>query len=260
MRARDYIEDLASNGRHHFTAADALAAITGRPSAVRAQLRRLRHQGQIADPTRSFYVIVPPEYRRLGCLPAEQFIDQLMRFWGEPYYVGLLSAAERHGAAHQRPQACQVMVRKNREPVVCGQVRVEFIARGDLEAMPVVRVNTPRGVLCYATPEVTALELVGYPKHAGGLNNVATVLSELAEEMEPGKLLEAALLSPVGWSQRLGYLLELSARADLAGAIAPFVQENARSYTPLRRASRTAGARRNPAWKVIINAELEPDT
>ena len=32
-------------------------------------------------------------------------IDHLMQVWGEPYYVCLLSAAERHGAAHQRPQA-----------------------------------------------------------------------------------------------------------------------------------------------------------
>ncbi len=259
MRARGYIQDLASNGQYHFTTADALEAIRASPAAVRAQLRRLKRQGLIAEPARSFHVIVPPEYLRLGCLPAEQFIDQLMQVWGEPYYVGLLSAAERHGSAHQRPQICQVMVRKNRAALACGRVRVAFIARGDLAKMPVTKVNTPRGVLRYSTPEVTALELVGYPNRAGGLSNVATVLSELAEEMDAGKLLEAAHLSPVSWSQRLGYLFELLGQGNLARALAPFVQQQARSYTPLRRAASTVGAKRKPSWKLIVNADVEPD-
>lgn len=63
----------------------------------------------------------------------------------------------------------------------------------------------------YATPEVTALELVGYPSHAGGLNNVATVLRDVAEEMDAEELVEAARRSPVSWSQRLGYLFDVEA-------------------------------------------------
>ena len=259
MRAREYIQDLASNGCHHFTTADAFAAVAGKPPAVRAQLRRLKQQGLIAEPARSFHVIVPPEYKRLGCLPADQFIDQLMQVWGEPYYIALLSAAERHGAAHQRPQTTQVMVRKNRHALECGQIRVDFIARGDLDNMPVIRLNTLRGVLRYSTPEVTALELVGYPNHAGGLNNIATVLSELAEEMAFDKLIEAAQISPVSWSQRLGYLLELVGQVELAQALGPFVAKHARSYTPLRRAMNIAGTKRIPSWKLIVNVEVEPD-
>ncbi len=259
MRAEEYIEDLAANGRYHFTTADALGAIGGSGAAVRAQLRRLKDRGRIASPMRSFHVIVPPEYKQLGCLPAEHFVDQLMEKLGEPYYVALLSAAERHGAAHQRPQSLQVMVRKNRPAIECGQVRVVFIARGDLERMPIATVNTPRGAVRYSTPEVTALELVGYPYQAGGLNNVATVLAELSEEMDAEKLVEAAMLSPAGWSQRLGYLLELIGQQDLAGALASFVEKHARSYTPLRRAEDVAGAERNLKWKLLINVDVEPD-
>jgi predicted transcriptional regulator of viral defense system len=260
MRARAYIEELVSNGRHHFSSVEAFQAIGGSQAAVRAQLRRLKEQGLIAEPARSFHVIVSPEYRRLRCLPAEQFVDQLMKVWGEPYYLGLLSAAERHGAAHQRPQSCQVIVRKNRAAISCGEVRVEFIARGDLEKMPVATVNTPLGVIRYATPEVTALELVGYPNHAGGLSNVATVVGEMAESLDAGKLLEVARLSPISWSQRLGYILELVGHEDLAKALEPFVQEQARSYTPLRRAAAVARAKRSARWKLILNAEVEPDS
>ncbi|MBI4600509.1 MAG: type IV toxin-antitoxin system AbiEi family antitoxin [Planctomycetes bacterium] len=259
MRGREYVDGLASRGRHHLSAAEAIATLRGGASAVRAQLRRLKAQGLLAEPVRGFLVIVPSEYRHLGCLPAEQFVPQLLDLAAEPYYIALLSAAHRHGAAHQRPQAVQVMVRKNRAPIECGKVRVEFIARGDLEKLPVTLANTPRGVARYSTPEVTALELVGYPDHAGGLSNVATVVAELAEEMDGEKLAAAAQLSPVSWAQRLGYILELVGQEGLANSLKPFVQEHARSYTPLRRAAGTAGAKRDPTWKLIVNVELEPD-
>lgn len=259
MRATEYVRDLAARGCYAFSTADAITAIGGTPPAVRAQLRRLKRQKLIAEPVRSFHVIIPPEHRSQGCLPAEQFIDQLMGIWGEPYYLCLLSAAERHGAAHQRPQTTQVMLRRNRHSIECGSVRVEFIARGDLEKMPVTEFNTPRGMLQYSSPEVTALELVGYPGHAGGLNNVATLLSDLGEEMRAEKLREAALLCPVSWSQRLGYLLELVARDKLARVLEPCVSATASSYTPLRRAARIGGGKRNSRWKLIVNVDVEPD-
>lgn len=141
----------------------------------------------------------------------------------------------------------------------CGEVRVEVIARADLEKMPVVMVNTARGVLRCATPEVTALELVGYPNHAGGLGNVATVLVEPGESLAAGRLIEVASLSPVSWAQRLGYLLERVGLKDLAVSLEPFVRERAASYAPLRRAAALAPAKRGAKRKILINAEVEPE-
>ena len=72
-------------------------------AAARQALSRLAAKREIASPARGFYVVVPPEYRRLGCLPADQFIPSLMEHRKIPYYVALLSAAQYHGAAHHRP-------------------------------------------------------------------------------------------------------------------------------------------------------------
>src|ERR1700753_361629 len=99
-RAAEFIVELAARGRYHFTTDEAVASLGGHVPAVRAALRRLKAKGQIADPHRGFHVVVPPEYRRLGCLPADQFVPQLMEQLAEVYYVALLSAAELHGAAH----------------------------------------------------------------------------------------------------------------------------------------------------------------
>jgi predicted transcriptional regulator of viral defense system len=256
---KTYISDLAGKGRYDFTLVEAHASLGGTVIGVRAALRRLSKRGEIASPCRGFFVIVPPEYRRLRCLPAEQFIPHLMKHWGEQYYVALLSAAELHGAAHHRPQRFQVMVAKNRRPITCGEVRVQFVARHDLEGTPVVEMNTPRGRMRVSSPEATMLEIVGYADQCAGLDNVATVLSELAEVMNAPKLLEAARRCPVVWSQRLGYLLEAAHHDELAGVLADHVRENAALLAPLVRARSMRGTPRAARWKLAINASVEPD-
>jgi predicted transcriptional regulator of viral defense system len=258
-RASQFVADLAAAGRHHFTMKEASRALGGSVLAARASLRRLKAKHEIADPHRGFYLILPPEYRRLGCLPADQFVPQLMEHLGEPYYVALLSAAELHGAAHQRPQSFQVMVKSNRRSIACGQVRVQFVARKDLEKTPVIEKNTPRGGLRVASPEATALELVGYADQCGGLDNVASVLTDLVESLDPQKLVAAARLCPIAWSQRLGYLLDVTEHRDLAEVLVPHVNQHAHAVAPLVRAKPRTGAQRVERWKLAVNAAVEPD-
>jgi predicted transcriptional regulator of viral defense system len=255
LKARQYLERLASGGRHSFSSAEAQTALGVSADATFLALNRLAKQGLLASPARGFYVIVPPEYRSLGCLPAEQFVPDLER----PYYVCLLSAAELHGAAHQRPQALQVFLDAKRRPIACGRVRVDFMVRRGLAAVPVQTLNTPRGGLVVSTPEATALDLVGYEQQAGGLNLVATVLSELAERLDPQRLPAAANAAPIVWAQRLGYLMQQIGAGDRVGLLQEHVREHARDATPLvpGRAFRTSA--RDAAWKVYVNAAVEGD-
>src|SRR6059036_3032084 len=92
LTARKYIADLAASGRYHFTSADAQSALAVSPTAAKLALNRLAKQKAVASPARGFYVIVPPEYQGLRCLPADQFIPDLMKRLGLSYYAGLLSA------------------------------------------------------------------------------------------------------------------------------------------------------------------------
>lgn len=258
-KARRFIEILASSGRYHFDSLEAREALGVSSTAANAALHRLAKLGQIASPALGFYVIVPPEYRSLGCLPAEQFIPALMAKKGLPYYAGLLSAAQYHGAAHQRPQEFQVVLESSRRPIVCGAVRVAFIRRARAAKVPAQSINTPRGVLLVSTPEATALDLVGYEARVGGLGLVATVLAELAERINPVLLREAAKTAPLPWAQRLGYLLEQVGAGARTAPLKVYVQEHAREWTTLApAASRTQVARRND-WKLRVNATLETE-
>ncbi len=178
---------------------------------------------------------------------------------GLSYYAGLLSAAEYHGAAHHRPQEFQVFVEKQRRPLVCGKVRVRFLVRKRLRAVAVQRFNTPRGTVIVSTPEATALDLVGHQQQAGGLDAVATMLSELAEAISPDRLLAAAAAAPIAWVQRLGYLLERVGAADKAEGINAYVRQHANVSVPLLLKAPHRKADRNADWKLYINAEVEAE-
>lgn len=124
---------------------------------------------------------IPPEYRALGCLPADQLLVPLMRHINAPYYVCLLSAAEFHGAAHQRPQITQVMVSKRIRSIRCGGVIIKFIYKKEMSHIPMQSINARTGYLMISTPEATAMDLLLYPKQSGGVNHIATILTELIE-------------------------------------------------------------------------------
>ena len=184
--------EFAAHGQYHFTSSEFRSALSVLAAAANQALRRLANRGEIASPGQGFCVVVPPEYRALGCLPPDQFVPALMEQRGMCYYVGLLSAAQYHGTAHHRPQVFLVMVELSRRPIRCGTVRVDFIARGRLDSVPLCTVEDPRGTVAASTVEATAVDLVGYMGRAGGVDRVAGMLSEVAEHIDPILLIDAA--------------------------------------------------------------------
>lgn len=259
MTLRNYIDELASHGRYSFALEEARAALGISPNAVRLAVNRLVKAGVLVSPARGFYVAVPPEYRRLGCPPADQFLPQLMAFLGLPYYVGLLSAAQYHGAAQQRPQEFQVMLAAPRRAIRCGHVRVAFVVRKQLQAVPVQSVNTLRGTITVSTPEATALDLIGYPQRVGGLDQMVTVLADLAESIDSERLSAAAASAPVSWAQRLGYLLDGLGAESKTGSLKAYVRQQAHEMIPLQPGASCVDTPRDPTWKIWANATPEVD-
>ena len=110
-----------------------------------------------------------------------------------------------------------------------------------------------------STPEATAIDLVGYLDHIGGLDQAATVIAELAEKLDPGKLVAAAKTAPLPWAQRLGYLLVNADAVDRAEPLKAYVQQRARQTSVLLPSAPHTGAPRDDDWKLIVNADVEPE-
>ena len=119
--------------------------------------------------------------------------------------------------------------------------------------------DTPTGVLRVASPAATAVELVGYPERCGFLDNVATVLAELAESIDGDVLEVEAMRAPVAWVQRLGYLLVLVEQDELASRLDGVLAERNLFTVPLAPWLNMEGTPRDSRWQVAINTEVEPD-
>lgn len=260
LQIKNYIDDLLSKGIYSFATQQYEQQNGSSEKAAQAAIRRLREKKELVTPYRGFHIIVPPEYRRLGCLPADQLTVLLMEYLQEDYYVGLLSAAQFYGAAHQSPQTFQVVVKKNRPIVRCGDVQLNFIAKkADLSQIPIQSFNTRRGSINVSSPEIILLDLIAYPNHSGGLGNIAVLIDELAESINPKALLRHAKKTPIRWIQRLGYLAELVDVHFLVEPLKQYINEAEPRNTPLSPSLPTDKAILNKDWRIIVNQNIEVD-
>lgn len=254
-----FVDHLQERGRYTFTLEEARALGGRSESGLQLALARLKKRKRLVAPRRGFFVIVPLEYRQAGAPPASWYIDDLMKWMEQPYYVSLLTAAALHGAAHQQPMAFQVMTDRPTRPARAGRTKIEFHMHRDVGAIPTSSVQTETGSMQISTPEATAFDLVRYHEAAGYMANVANVLTELAEELDAARLAEIAPLYSVPDVQRLGYLLEALGCGELALSMEQWLVGRARRAVPLAGEKPAAGIAADSRWKVLPNTQLEPD-
>lgn len=254
-----YADRLQGSGRYCFTTRELAEALGGTDLAREAALRRLEKRSRIVRPRRGFIVIVPVEYRSAGSPPASWFIDELMAHLGRPYYVGLLSAAAIHGAAHQQPQVFQVVTDLPTRPIEVARQRIEFHRNRRLDDVPLERQKTETGSMLVSTPEATAVDLFRYAAACGHLGNVATVLVELAERIAPDELARVAEKARHPDAQRLGYVLERLGLEELAEPLADLVASRRRRPVLLQPGRDADDLDRDPRWNVVPNADFTAD-
>jgi len=259
MDVSEFVEHLQMQGRYSFADTEALSSVASSGRAATEALRRLRARRRIVSPRRGFSVIVPPEYREAGSPPASWFIDDLMRFLGRPYYVGLLSAAALYGAAHHQPMLFQVVTSVALRRADAGRVRIDFHVSRDVGSGPVSQVQTDTGYMRVSTPELTAFDLMRFATAVGGLGNAAAVLSELAERLETDALRVLAAARPTPEVQRLGYLLDLIGSQHLADPLARALA--GRRVRPVLLSPGLPGGDGPalPPWRVVANEALDID-
>ena len=121
--------------------------------------------------------------------------------------------------------------------------------------------NAEIGTLRYSGPELTAVDLVQFASHVGGYQRVATVLAELMDSVDMGKVGELLPFTTVATIQRFGYLLEyVLSRQDQADALFQVLktQGSWNSILLNNDRDRRVGAPAN-RWHVNGNIDIEVD-
>jgi predicted transcriptional regulator of viral defense system len=257
LSIQDLPDFLISRGRYAASLAD-IRALTGLSNAAIVNgFQRLRRQQRMFSPTRGLYVVVPPEYRSWGVVPADWFIDDMMRHLGHRYYVALLSAAAFHGAAHQAPQVFQVMADARVLDRTLGRVRLRFFNSAHTADTPTEMRVVHTGSIRVSTREATVVDLIRLPHVSGGIDNVATILAEIGE-LDGSTLAALAARYGRAATRRTGWMVERYGSCS--------------NMQPLRSAARldlgapdllaASGPRRGPTdrdWRIKLNVSVEPD-
>ena len=214
-----YVSGLLSTGRTIFTADEAEQALGIGHGAFLDAAERLQRRKALLNPRQGFYVVVPPQYTSWGAPPPAWYIDALMRRESQAYYVGLLKAAELHGATHQAVMEFQVVATKRLPRIRAGRSMIVFYFRKDVKAVTagIEDRKTDTGTMKVSSAALTALDLLRYPQASGGMDNIATVLSDLRRKIDREHLAALSLVVERPVVQRLGYLLDCLGHDELTG-------------------------------------------
>jgi hypothetical protein len=87
----------------------------------------LNTDNKIAIIRKDFYVVLPPEYSKDCSLPIFLYIDDLMKYLGRNYYLGLYTAASLYGAAHQQSIEYQLIVQSPTRAIIKNNTRTNFL-------------------------------------------------------------------------------------------------------------------------------------
>lgn len=258
----DYLFKIQSYGRYSFTLPELKTQFNQSEKAILQSLFRLKKIGKVAQIRKSFYVIVPPEYAATGTLPPVLFIDDLMKFLKRNYYVCLQSAAALHGAAHQQPQEFFVIIEKPMlRKISTEKLKLNFVVKKCLPLNCLENKKSDTGFFKISSPELTAIDLVQYQLKTGGLNNVVTILQELAEVITPNKIsncVDSAIATTT--LQRLGYIFDkVLQNQKLSNAIENILKSKSTTPVPLKLNGKRHGFNINKKWMIIENVTLESD-
>lgn len=259
LQPKDLADHLLSQGRYAFTTEEASEILSVEEAAALETVRRLRRRRAVFSPAKGLYFAVPPEYRSWGVVPGEWFIDATMRHLGRPYYIGLLSAAAIHGAAHQAPQVFQVMTddataTRDRD---LGRIRVRFYSNKYIADEPTQQITVPTGYAVVGSKETTVVDLISRPRDGGGLSNVATVVAEIGE-LNGSALARVASRRGRAVARRTGWLTEQFGQVDDFEALRQAARLDVGEPAQLDPSAPRRG-RTDPKWRVRMNTTVEPD-
>jgi hypothetical protein len=220
--------------------------------AASHQLRRLGARVTRVSRVQPFFLIVPPQHRPMGAPPLEWWLDDYFDWLGHPYYLALLSAAERYGAAPQAVQVHQVMTDTPRREIAAGRLRVRFFVKRRIHRTPVRQPRNAYAPLQVSTPEATALDLVRYASRIGGMGRAMETMAPLLPRFRRRDLqhaLEAEGRS--GTAQRLGYLLEQGGDERLAAVVSDWLPSGMRWVRLGPGPPNASRCHESERWKVI---------
>jgi hypothetical protein len=251
------IDEIQARGHLTFTVDQLTTQGIERGPATSAALCRYARSGAIRRISRKsdFFLIVPPEYRQMGCPPVEWWIDEYMTYLDLPYRVGLLSAAAAYGSSHFALMEYQILIPTFMRPISIGRMKLHFFVKSTIDQTPAETLHNPWGKILVATKEATLLDLLRY--RVANITRISLIAADLAPHFRPAELkLAMDAVADTPSAQRLGFLMEKMGRHRLADVIEHWLEARAAREIDLDIGGR-APIEIAKRWRVRVNAPIE---
>ena len=224
------------------------------------RLAPLVKRGEIISPCRGFWIPIPFEYRQWGAPEAIYYIDKMMRFLENDYYVGWLSAASVLGASHHAVQVFQVATERRVRNRVVGRSDFKFFQRSNVGSLPTFPHKTQTGTVKVSTRAATMLSVANDLSIAAGLDNAANIIIELSETEEPfiDEVAACSSLFPISALRRLGWILEDLTETPTLDILAELSKESTVKVSKLT-SYKPYSDHINNRWSLDLNERIDPD-
>jgi predicted transcriptional regulator of viral defense system len=261
MTFLDFIKDLQSKYEYSLSVEEAVSTTGISKDNIRASIRRQVSQGKLKSVRQGFYIIIPPHHSPYGTLPLSLFVDKLMAYVDQSYYVGLYSAAKVYGASHQKVmQEFVMIVPPSIRDIDKGHIRINYSTVKNWPQANLKRHKSDAGGYMISSPSLTAIDLIKEHGNIGGISAVYTVLEELVEEVNVPDM--EALMSwypIISNIQRMGCLLEMiGADKGIIECITNRLSNENLFHVDLSKTD-DGTIEYNKKWKVRINKTIESD-
>lgn len=254
-----FIRKLLQSGRCSFTMEEAARELGKTGLALNLVLQRLKKAHWIILVSRGFYLALDVQQQATGKLDPIWFVEDWASYLKMNYYVGGLSAAALHGASHQQPMQFQVFSDRQVRSIKRQGVQISSFYKKSILLEWREQRKSPSGYFHISNPELTAYDMLAFPRCCPSLDHAATVLVELAEVIDAKRLADlpraGCMLSSL---QRLGWLLEYVKWPEKAERLHKELARISLNWAKLE-SRLPAGGNRNDRWRVLENADVQPD-
>lgn len=259
MKPLEYIRERIRTGHYTFSREEAGKALCKDGAVLSSTLNRLKHDGWVYPLSRGFYLVLDLQHQAKGILDPVWFVDEWAHHHKVEYYVAGLSAAELHGAAHQRPMQFQVFADRQLRSVKHPRIHLAVLYKKSISKTMREKRKSPAGYFYVSTPEITACDIIAYHRCCPSLDHAATVLVELGEALSAEGLAE---LAEQGYMptvlQRLGWLMDYVGWQEKTGPLHDVIERRRLRWHALD-TRLSAKGERDDRWKLIVNTDVQPD-
>lgn len=261
MTIKEWIHNKEIHGESTFSIEDVKREFPSHSvQGLRTMLARFVNSGRLYAAYRGFYVIVPVQYQLKGIVPPTYYIDDLMNWLHKPYYVGLLSAASIYGASHQKAMVTQVMTMNPTTKSIAQNKQLVFVQCSAINPDFLITKNGEMSPVKFSSPELTAVDLIQFAGHIGGYQRVATVLAELIDSVDMGKMQNLLQCTSTATLQRLGYILDfVLEEQQKADQLFAFIEQSSRKSILLSNKHLKNPNATSNRWHVNANIDIEID-